>query len=63
MDGIILFTVFSMGFALPAALGAFGIAAGIVFLGCLAYCKHLQKSIERDHAEFVAEFGYDTWES
>lgn len=63
MDGIVLFTVFSMGFALPVALGIFGIAAGIVFLACLAYCKRLQKSIEKDHAEFVAEFGYDTWES
>lgn len=63
MDGIIFFTIFSMGFALPIAIGAFGIAAGIVFLACMAYVGYSQKRIERNHAKLVEELGYDTWES
>lgn len=63
MDGIIFFTIFSMGIALPVALGIFGIAAGVVFLACLAYCKHLQRSIEEGRREFREEFGYEMGES
>lgn len=63
MDGIIFFTIFSIGFALPVALGVFGIAAGIVFLACLAYCKRLEKSIEEGRREFFEEFGYEMGES
>lgn len=63
MDGIIFFTIFSMGFALPVAIGVFGIAALAVFVFCMAYCKYLERSIERGRREFREEFGYEMGES
>ena len=63
MDGIILFTMFSMGFALPAALGIAGIVAGIMVVGGIAYVNHLNKSIEEGKREFYEEFGYEMGES
>ena len=63
MDGIIFFTIFSMGIALPTALGIFGIVTGILLVGGIAYCKHLEKSIEEGRREFFEEFGYEMGES
>lgn len=63
MDGIIFFTIFSMGFALPVALGIFGIVTGILVVGGIAYCNHLEKSIEEGRREFREEFGYEMGES
>lgn len=63
MDGIILFTVFSMGIALPTALGIIGLMAGVIVIGGIAYCKHLDKSIEEGRREFREEFGYEMGES
>ena len=63
MDGVILFTVFSMGIALPAMLGIAGIAVAVLMAGGIAYCKHLDKSIERGREEFREEFGYEMGES
>ena len=63
MDGLIFFTIFSMGFALPAALGIAGVVALIMVVGGIAYCKHLERSIEKGREEFREEFGYEMGES
>lgn len=63
MDGVILFTVFSMGIAMPSMLGIAGIAVAVLMVGGIAYCKHLDKSIERGREEFREEFGYEMGES
>lgn len=63
MDGIILFTMFSAAFAMPAALGIIGLIAGVGVIGGIAYCKHLDKSIEKGRREFREEFGYEMGES
>ena len=63
MDGVILFTVFSMGIAMPAMLGIAGIAVAVLMVGGIAYYKHLDRSIERGREEFREEFGYEMGES
>jgi hypothetical protein len=63
MDGIVLFSMFGLGFALPAAIGIFAAIMSIVALaGCVEY-KLLERSMEKGRKEFREEFGYEMGES
>lgn len=63
MDGMIFFSIFSMGMVLPVALGIVGLVAAVTVFGGMAYCSHLNKSIEDGMREFREEFGYEMGES
>ena len=63
MDGIILFSIFGMGYALPAAIGILAAIVSVLMLaGCVEY-KLLERSMEKGRREFREEFGYEMGES
>ena len=63
MDGIIFFTIFSMGIALPAAIGIFAVIVTVLALAGCVYYKMLERSMEKGRREFREEFGYEMGES
>ncbi len=63
MDGLILFTIFGMGFALPAAIGIFAAIVSVLALAGCVYYKYLERSMEKGRREFYEEFGYEMGES